>query len=46
MKNEVLNEIEKELNWKEKIIEKILKKYTYKICGLAEKIAINNYLSE
>ena len=41
MKNEVLNEIEKELNWKEKIIEKIFKNYTYKILGIGEKRIFN-----
>lgn len=45
-KDIVLDEIKKGLNWRERIIVRFLKKYTYKVCGIAEKIAINNILSE
>lgn len=44
--NVVLEEIKKELNWKERIIANLLKLYTYKIYGIAQKNAINNILSE
>jgi hypothetical protein len=42
MKKEVLKEISKDLNWKEKIIVKLFPKITIKIYGLASKRMFNN----
>lgn len=44
MKNVVVEELRKELNWKERIILRIFKKYTYKIYGIVGKKIINNIL--
>lgn len=45
-KDVILEEIKKELNWREKFIAKLFKKYTYRICGIAEKRVINNILNQ
>ena len=42
MKNVALKEIEKELNWKERIIARLFKKTFIKIYGLAGKNMFNN----
>ena len=42
MKNVVLNEVKKELNWREKIIVKIFKKTVIKVYGIAGKKVFNN----
>ena len=44
MKELVLIELEKEFNWKERIILSILKKYTYRIYGIATKKITNQIL--
>lgn len=46
MKVIVIEELEKELNWKERIILKIFKKYSYKIYIIAQKKIFNNMLTE
>lgn len=44
MKNEIKNEILKEMNWKEKIIIKLFYKIFLKLYGIAQKNAINNII--
>ncbi len=44
MRNEVLNEIKKEVNWRERIVIYIFKKLFIKVLGIGEKRAINNIL--
>lgn len=46
MEDLVVEELRKELNWRERIMLKIFKKYTYKIYGIAGKNAINNIMTE
>ncbi len=42
MKDVVLNEVKKELNWKERIIVKIFKRTIIKIYGIAGKNVFNS----
>ena len=44
MKDIVLNEVMKELNWREKIIVKLFKKIFIKIYGISGKNTINQIL--
>ena len=46
MENVLLDELKKELNWKEKIIIKIFKKTIIKVYGIAGKNVFNSICCE
>lgn len=44
IENVVLDEVKKELNWKEKIIMHVFTRYTYKVYNIARVMTMNRFL--